>query len=85
MNVLLSRMYWAVAVLFAKQFIVATHRRSAMYIPIKPTETIDDVLTLHQQEAALTHFQEKIEELLKEHDEAVRLIELRTQREQSGK
>lgn len=83
---MLKQIKWAYNVLVSKSFLVATDKAAACYIPTKDPETVEDILELQAQEAALVHFGERIEELIRQHSEVVQLMErrARAQAEKEG-
>lgn len=74
---MLERLKWALRVLRTRSYVVLTDTRSVVNIPMFDQETLDDQMILAAQTASLENFKTRLEDLIREHKEAVSLLSYR--------
>lgn len=67
---MLDRLVWAWKVLRSKTFIVATEKEAACRINVRDPFSFDTIVMLAGQYTSVVDFKEKLEDLLREHEEA---------------
>lgn len=69
-----NKLKWAYRLLRTNTYVVLTDKESAVNIPLSSLDSFDNVFLLNAQQASLKEFRDRIEDVIHEHEEAVRLL-----------
>lgn len=74
----LNNFKWAFKVLRTKTFIILTDREAIVQVPMHGLEAMDNQFMLIAQQSSLKEFNNRLEEVISEHEQALRLLKHRT-------
>lgn len=74
---LFDKLKWAYRLLFTRTFVILTDKSAAVSIPIVDPNAFESILLLTAQTHALMEFKSRLEDLIGEHEEAVKLLSRR--------
>lgn len=69
-----ERLKWALKLLQSRTFVVLLDKSSVVNIPLANINSFENQLLLAAQTAALQEFRSRLEDLIREHEEAISLL-----------
>jgi hypothetical protein len=80
---LTEKLRWAYKLLRSKTFVVLLDKQSVVFMPLVDLEAFENQFILAAQTASLHQFKERLEGLIREHEEAIQLLAHRESNKQT--
>ncbi len=77
------RMQWAWRLLWTRTYVVLTDTSAVINVPAEDPDSFDNIMLLAAQTAALQNFKFSLEDLVREHEEAVQLLTRRNEQKRA--
>lgn len=82
---MLDKIKWMWRVLRSKTFVVMTDRGAVVSIPLHDINTFENQLLMAAQAASLSDFKHRLEDLIGEHEDAIKLLSHRQSASKTAK
>lgn len=70
----LKKLEWAYRLLRSRTYVVLTDKSAVVNIPLAKVDSFENSLLLAGQASSLATFKDKLEDLISEHEQAIRLL-----------
>lgn len=79
-----NQIKWAFKILRTKTFIILTDTEAVVQVPLHEVETMQSKFLLIAQQSSLKEFNRRLEEVIKEHEQAITLLKHREKYAKKG-